>query len=106
MTAILTEVDYRTGERADGLDPRDENLLSYGWQCLNHEDGGDFEFREVTDGRDMSQYGGGVVTLDNGETITDPSDLTMVTDKTSVESVTGTIVLTDETVIEAVKDWF
>jgi hypothetical protein len=105
-TAILTEVDYRSGQRADGLDPRDENLQCYGWQCLGHEDGGDFELRVVEDERDTSQYGGGSVILDNGETITDPANLTMVTDKTAVADVNGTILLTDESVIDAVKNWF
>ncbi len=64
MKALLIEVDFRTGKRAGGINPRDPKLQCYGWQDLEGESG--CEIRIVEDDRDLSQYKGvaGVTILD------------------------------------------
>ena len=54
--ALLVEVDFRTGRRAGGVNPRDENLQSYGWQSLPNQPGENVEIRLVEDDRDLSEY--------------------------------------------------
>ena len=64
---LLIEVDFSTGHRAGGLDPRDKNLLcSHGWQ--NTEDG--VEIRIVVDG-DPERYRdlAGVTVLDGADAV-------------------------------------
>lgn len=56
MKGLLIEVDYKNGRRAAGIDPKDSNLQSYGWQNLPEDDGPDVEIRIAEDGRDLSQY--------------------------------------------------
>jgi len=56
MRALLVEVNYRTGRRAGGVDPRDENLQCYGWQSLPEQVGPDVELRLVEDDRSLAQY--------------------------------------------------
>ena len=53
FVALKIKVDFETGERAGGIDPRDPNLY-----CLaqNIEDG--YEIRLVLDDRDISMYQG------------------------------------------------
>jgi len=58
MKALLVEVDFTTGWRAGGVDPRDPNLQSYGWQSLPEAPGKDHEIRVVEDDRDLSDYEG------------------------------------------------
>ena len=69
--ALLVEVDYQTGERAGGVDPRDENLQCYEWQSLPSDDGPDEELRLVEDDRDLTQYAtvDGVTVLEGKEAI-------------------------------------
>lgn len=57
MRAIKIQVNFNTGERAGGIDPRDENLQAYGgskWQKM--EGTNNYEIRLVQDDRDLSQY--------------------------------------------------
>ncbi|KKM06077.1 hypothetical protein LCGC14_1747630 [marine sediment metagenome] len=64
MRALLIKVDFQTGKRAGGINPRDSNLSCYGWQDLN----GGLEIRLVEDDRDLSQYKGAAgVTILNGK---------------------------------------
>ena len=64
MKALLIEVDFKTGKRAGGINPRDPKLQCYGWQDTESELGK--EIRIVEDDRDLSQYKGvkGVTILD------------------------------------------
>ncbi len=65
MKALLIEVDFRTGKRAGGINPRDPKLQCYSWQDL---DAGR-EIRIVEDDRDLSQYKGVAgVTILNSKT--------------------------------------
>jgi len=57
MKAMKIHFDVHTGKRAEGLDPRDENLQAYGgpgWQKLDGKNS--YEIRLVQDDRDLSQY--------------------------------------------------
>ncbi|KKK68091.1 hypothetical protein LCGC14_2947540 [marine sediment metagenome] len=54
MKALLIEVDFRTGKRAGGINPKDPNLQCYGWQDLESKPGR--EIRIVEDDRDLSKY--------------------------------------------------
>ncbi len=66
MKALLIEVDFKTGKRAGGVNPRDPKLQCYGWQDTESEPGK--EIRIVEDDRDLSVYKGGPgVTILNGE---------------------------------------
>ena len=66
MKALLIEVDFRTGKRAGGINPKDPKLQCYGWQDLESKPGR--ESRIVEDDRDLSQYKGvSGVTILNGE---------------------------------------
>lgn len=69
--ALFVEVDFRTGERAGEIDPKDENLQCYNWQSLPSDDGDDVELRLVEDDRDLSQYEDvdGVTVLEGKEAI-------------------------------------
>ncbi|MCL0076488.1 hypothetical protein M1O12_00390 [Dehalococcoidia bacterium] len=69
MRALLIEVDFETGKRAGGIDPRDPNLRCRGWQNLDSEPG--LEIRLVEDDRDLSQYAGvpGVTVLEGKDAI-------------------------------------
>ncbi|MCL0035856.1 hypothetical protein M1N47_00285 [Dehalococcoidia bacterium] len=69
MRALLIEVDFETGKRAGGIDPRDPNLRCRGWQNLDSKPG--LEIRLVEDDRDLSQYAGvpGVTVLEGKDTI-------------------------------------
>lgn len=69
--ALLVEVDYQSGRRAGGVDPRDANLQSYGWQSLPGQDGPSVEIRVVEDDRDLSDYrsAAGVRVLEGEEEI-------------------------------------
>ena len=69
MRALLIEVDFETGKRAGGIDPRDPNLRCRGWQNLDSKPG--LEIRMVEDDRDLSQYAGvpGVTVLEGKEAI-------------------------------------
>lgn len=69
--ALLIEVDYRSGRRAGGVNPRDENLQSYGWQSLPNQPGPNVEIRVVEDDRGLSDYEGveGVTVLRGREEI-------------------------------------
>jgi len=71
MRGLLIEVDYQSGARAGGINPRDPNLQSYGWQSLPNESGPDVEVRVVEDDRDLSQYEGepGIRVLKNEEEV-------------------------------------
>ena len=66
MRALLIEVDFKTGKRAGGVNPRDPKLQCYGWQDTESEPGK--EIRIVEDDRDLSVYKGVPgVTILNGE---------------------------------------
>ena len=69
MKALLIEVDFKTGKRAGGINPRDPKLQCYGWQDTESELGK--EIRIVEDDRDLSQYKGvsGVTILDGEKAI-------------------------------------
>jgi len=71
MRALLIEVDYTTGKRAGGINPKDQNLQCYRWQSLPREDGPDVEIRLVEDDRDLTGYEDipGVRVLENEEEI-------------------------------------
>jgi len=56
MKALLISVNFTTGDRAGGIDPRDANLQSYGWQSPPNRPGPDVEIRVVEDDRDLSEY--------------------------------------------------
>jgi len=94
VKGLLIETDWKTGERAYGVNPKDPNLRAIGaslWQCLDHEPKGDWEIRAVLDHRDLSQYTGKIILDDGSEvySIADiPSDLTIV-------DVDGVIVLSN-----------
>ncbi|MBA7622250.1 hypothetical protein ES703_29624 [subsurface metagenome] len=65
MRGLLIEFDLRTGERAGGINPRDNKLQCYGWQNLESKPA--LEIRVVEDDRDLSQYNGvpGVTILED-----------------------------------------
>ncbi len=66
MKALLIEVDFRTGKRTGGINPKDPKLQCYGWQDLESKPGR--EIRIVEDDRDLSQYKDvSGVTILNGE---------------------------------------
>ena len=67
MEALLIEVDFTTGKRAGGINPKDSNLPCHGWQNLDLG----LELRLVEDDRDFSQYEGmaGVTILEGKEAI-------------------------------------
>ncbi|KKN71503.1 hypothetical protein LCGC14_0420820 [marine sediment metagenome] len=69
MKALLIEVDFTTGVRAGGINPRDKHLLCHGWQNLDSDPG--LEIRLITDGRDIDKYRGkqGVTILDGKDEI-------------------------------------
>ncbi len=71
MKALLIEVDFQTGKRAGGINPRDEALQCYGWQNLDSNPG--LEIRLVEDDRDLSQYRDtkGVAILEGKQAIND-----------------------------------
>ena len=71
MRALLIRVNYRTGTRAGGVDPKDNNLQSYGWQSLPREPGEDVEIRIVEDDRDLDRFEDepGVKVLEGAEAI-------------------------------------
>jgi len=52
MRALLIEVDFKTGKRAGGINPKDPKLQCYGWQDLENSPGR--EIRVVEDDRDLS----------------------------------------------------
>jgi len=104
VKGLLIEIkDWRTGERAGGIDPKDPNLRAIGaslWQCLDHEPKGDWEIRAVLDDRDLSHYTGKIILDDGSEvySITDiPSDATII-------DVDGVIVLNSDDEINAALD--
>jgi len=104
VRALLIEVkDWRTGERAYGINPRDPNLRALGgplWQVLDHEPKGDWEVRLVLDDRDLSQYQGKII-LDTGDEVYYASDIPR--DATIVD-VDGVIVLNSKEEINKVLD--
>ena len=67
MFALLIEVDFSTGWRAGGINPRDKHLECHGWQDL---DAG-LEIRMITDGRNVAQYRGkkGITILEGKDEI-------------------------------------
>jgi len=66
MRALLIEVDFKTGKRAGGINPRDPKLQCYGWQDLESKPGR--EIRIVEDDRDLSSLEGVAgVTILNGK---------------------------------------
>lgn len=71
MHALLIEVNFTTGERAAGIDPRDEGLPCYQWQSTPERDGPDVELRLVADDRDLTPYrrAAGVRVLDGEQEI-------------------------------------
>ena len=104
VRGLLIEIkDWRTGERAGGINPRDPNLRAIGgslWQSLDHEPKGDWEIRLVLDNRDLSGYEGKIILDDGSEVyhVTDiPQDATIV-------DVDGVIVLNSKDEINAVVD--
>jgi len=104
VRGLLIEIkDWRTGERAYGINPRDPNLRAIGgplWQSLDHEPKGDWEIRAVLDDRDLSQYSGKII-LDDGSEVYHVSDIP--SDATIVD-VDGVIVLNSKDEINAVVD--
>jgi len=52
VVALQIQVDFLTGERAGGIDPRDPGLVCPGWQDVDNG----VEIRLVKDGRDIEQY--------------------------------------------------
>ena len=104
VRALLIEVkDWRTGERAYGIDPRDPGLKALGgplWQSLDHEPKGDFEIRLVLDDRDLSKYEGKII-LDDGTEVTSVAEIPNGADVVDVE---GVIVLNNEDEINKVLD--
>lgn len=71
MRALLIEFNLKTGERAGGIDPRDNKLQCYGWQNLEATPA--LEIRIVEDDRDLSSYAGieGVTILEGKAAIND-----------------------------------
>ena len=67
MRALLIKVDFSTGRRAGGINPRDPKLPCHGWQDLDNG----LEIRLVEDDRDLSKYADvpGVTVLQGKETI-------------------------------------
>lgn len=97
VRALLIEIkNWRTGERAYGINPRDPKLIALGgplWQCLDYEPKGDWEIRLVLDDRPL-KYKGKII-LDDG------SEVYYVTDipkDAKIVDIDGVIVLnnTDE----------
>ncbi len=104
MRGLLIEVkSWYTGERAQGINPRDPNLVALGgplWQVLDHEPKGDWEIRVVRDNRDLSAYTGAII-LDDGSRVTAPSTISSGQQIVDVE---GVVVLENEHEInEALK---
>jgi len=52
FVALKIKVNFYTGERAGGIDPRDPNLVCYGWQ--NIDDG--WEIRLIADESKIDEY--------------------------------------------------
>ena len=104
VRGLLIEIkNWRTGERAGGINPRDPNLRAIGgplWQSLDHEPKGDWEIRLVLDDRDLSNYEGKII-LDDGSEVYHVSDIPE--DETIVD-VDGVIVLNSKDEINAVVD--
>ena len=50
--ALKIKVDFNTGERAGGIDPKDPNLMCFGWQNL--DDG--WEIRLIMDESKIDEY--------------------------------------------------
>lgn len=69
LRALLTRVDFATGERAGSIDPRDPKLPCRGWQ--DTEKG--LEIRLVEDDRDLTMFDGvdGVTVLNGKGAIND-----------------------------------
>jgi len=104
VRGLLIEIkDWRTGERAYGIDPRDPNLKALGgplWQSLDHEPKGDFEIRLVLDDRDLSKYEGKII-LDDGTEVTSVAE---IPDGAEIVDVEGVVVLNNEDEINKVLD--
>jgi len=104
VRGLLIEIkDWRTGERAGGIDPRDPNLKALGgplWQCLDHEPKGDWEVRAVLDDRDLSKYEGKII-LDDGSEAYNVADIPA---DATIMDVDGVIVLNSDAEINAVLD--
>ena len=104
VKGLLIEIkDWRTGERAGGINPRDPNLRAIGgplWQSLDHEPKGDWEIRAVLDDRDLSQYEGKII-LDDGSEVYSVADIP--SDATIVD-VDGVIVLNGKNEINTAVD--
>jgi len=68
MTALEIQVNFSTGERAGGIDPRDPGLECHPtWQNLDEG----IEIRIIKDGRDVEQYRNipGITVLEGAEAI-------------------------------------
>jgi len=104
VRGLLIEIkDWRTGERAYNINPRDPNLRAIGgslWQSLDHEPKGDWEVRLVLDDRDISKYEGKIL-LDDGSEVYHVSDVPA--DATIVD-VDGVVVLKDKGEINTAID--
>ena len=104
VKGLLIEIkDWRTGERAYNINPRDPNLKALGgslWQSLDHEPKGDWEIRLVLDDRDLSKYEGKII-LDDGSEVYSVADIP--SDATIVD-VDGVVVLKDKDEINTAID--
>jgi len=104
IRGLLIEIkDWRTGERAYNINPRDPKLRALGgslWQSLDHEPKGDWEIRLVLDDRDLSKYEGKII-LDDGSEVYNVADIP--SDATIVD-VDGVIVLKDKDEINTAID--
>lgn len=78
--ALLIKVDFSTGKRAGGINPKDSNLPCCG-QCL---DGDCCEIRIVEDNRDLSIYNGmqGITILNGKNEINNAIDVHIPTQYT------------------------
>lgn len=54
IKGLLIQVDFSSGDRAGGINPKDPNLRCHGWQNLDTG----WEVRLIEDDRDTSQYEG------------------------------------------------
>lgn len=104
--------DWATGQRGGGVidlaDIRDGSLLCRAGplhQRLEHHPGGDFEFRVVRDGRDLTQYDGTwTVHFDDGSTATTkPSVVDAVRNQgRSIVDVDGVVPIPDSQLSQAI----